>query len=80
MKDKIIAYWVDSYGVDSGWKSIEDYSANELIITSVGFKVYEDDKVLSLAQNYAAETENTPEQANGIMVIPKACIISATSF
>lgn len=74
MKEKLIIEWVDSYGVLPGWQEIGDYTACELVITSVGFKIYENDKVIALAHNYAEETDNTPEQANGIMVIPKVCI------
>jgi len=67
--------WNDSYGIDSGWKDISDYSAELLTITSWGKVIYEDKKVIALAHNYADETENTCKQANGIMVIPKVCII-----
>ena len=72
--------WKDSYGVDSGWKNISNYSANELIVISLGKIIYEDDKVIALAHNYAEETNNTCLQANGIMVIPKVCIVETTSF
>lgn len=76
----VLIIWQDSYGVLSGWQEISDYSAGELNIESVGFVIYENDKVIALAHNYAKETDNTPRQANGIMVIPKACIIKITSF
>jgi len=70
--------WLDSYGVQSGWQDISDYKANRLEITSVGKVIYEDNDVISLAHNFADETENTPMQANGIMTIPKVCIIQIT--
>ena len=76
----VIIIWNDSYGVTSGWQDIEEYSANELVIESYGKVIYEDDKVISLAHNYSNATEKTFKQANGIMVIPKACIESITSF
>ena len=76
MKGKeVIVKWHDSYGVDSGWRDISDYTANLLIITSWGKVIFEDKKTIALAHNYAPETDNTCMQANGIMVIPKACII-----
>lgn len=78
--NKVLIIWQDSYGVLSGWQDISDYSASELNIESLGFVIYENDKVIALAHNYAKETDNTPRQANGIMVIPKACIIKVTSF
>ena len=72
--------WSDSYGVSTGWEDISDYSANELIINSYGVIVYEDSNVIAVAHNYSKETEKTPKQANGIMVIPKACIKKITSY
>ena len=71
--------WEDSYGVESGWRDISNYSASVLTIKSVGKVIYENDKIISLAHNFADETDNTPMQANGIMVIPKACIVNVTS-
>lgn len=78
--DIVIVKWEDSYGVESGWRDISDYSADSLVINSVGKIIYEDNKVISLAHNFADETNNTPMQANGVMVIPKACIVEITSF
>jgi hypothetical protein len=79
MKDKIVTIkWQDSYGVETGWQDISEYKANLCIINSWGKVIYEDDKIISLAHNYADETENTCQQANGIMVIPKVCIIEIT--
>ena len=77
--DILMVEWEDSYGVESGWKDISDYSASVLIIRSIGKLIYEDDRVISLAHNFADETEHTPKQANGIMVIPKTCIRNVTS-
>ena len=71
--------WVDSYGVSSGWQAIDSYEAEELEVTSFGLVIYSNDKVLALAHNYARETALTPEQANGIIVIPK-CSIKAITF
>lgn len=71
---RVLVKWADSYGVEAGWKDLSDYSADELIIESLGFIIFENEKVIALAHNYSFETDNTPEQANGIMVIPKRCI------
>lgn len=77
---QVLIYWLDSYGVTTGWQDISNYKATELKIESLGIIIYEDEKVIALAHNYAEETELTPKQANGIMVIPKACILQITSF
>ena len=71
--------WEDSYGVEPGWQDISGYSASPLVIKSVGKVIYEDERIISLIHNFADETERTPKQANGIMVIPKACIRKVTS-
>lgn len=60
----LMVEWEDSYGVESGWQDISDYSASVLIIKSVGIVSYEDDSIISLAHNFADETEHTPKQAN----------------
>lgn len=72
--------WVDSYGALTGWQEVEGFAPELLEVTSHGTVVYEDDKVVSIAQNYAKETAYTPEQANGIMTIPKACILEITDL
>lgn len=72
--NNVCIVWTDSYGVTSGWQDISDYHAEKLLVESFGKVIYEDDKVISLAHNFAEETDNTIKQANGIMVIPKACI------
>lgn len=78
--NNVCIIWTDSYGVTSGWQDISGYHAEKLLVESFGKVIYEDDKVISLAHNFAEETDNTIKQANGIMVIPKACIEKITSF
>jgi len=77
MKTKYINYieWIDSFGCSSGWSEIQPIET-VLICMSVGFVVSENDKTISLANSVAYETEDTKEQANGIMTIPKVSIIS----
>lgn len=69
--------WIDSY-MDSGWREVGDFSAGKLEIQSLGKVIYEDENVVSLAHNFASETDYTPQQANGIMTIPKLCILEVT--
>lgn len=76
----VVIEWFDSYGATNGWVDIEDYSPQPLLCISFGMKVYENEKVVALAPNYAASTTYTPNQANGLMVIPKSCIQKTTSF
>lgn len=79
MNDIVCIKWLDSYGAESGWQRINDFTANKLEITSVGKIIYENEDVISIAGNFAEETDNTEAQANGIMTIPKACVTSISS-
>ncbi len=82
MKEGEFVYirWVDSYGVLSGWLDISEYNPQILIIESVGKIIKQTDDIVALAHNYSDVTENTPQQANGIMVIPRIAIKEVISF
>ncbi len=67
--------WLDSFGCTGKWEDIEDYKSQPLICKTIGFIVFEDNKVISIASNIAEETELTFNQANGIMSIPKVSIV-----
>lgn len=72
--DIVCLKWLDSYGALSGWMHLDDFKPNVLEITSIGKVIYEDDVIVSLAHNFADETDYTASQVNGIMTIPKTCI------
>lgn len=72
--DIVFVKWLDSYGTLSGWMHLDDFKPSVLEITSIGKVIYEDDVIVSLAHNFADETDYTASQVNGIMTIPKACI------
>ena len=72
--------WVDSYGVTPSWRDLDDFDAVLLRVRSYGVVIKDTPEIIVLAHNYAEETEYTPEQANGTMVIPKACVTDITSF
>lgn len=77
LKNKLVCIkWLDSYGVESGWQPVDDYTADRLVITSLGKVVLDNKDLVSIAGNFAEETANTAKQANGIMTIPKACIVA----
>ena len=46
MKDLIKIEWVDSYGATSRWNAVEDIKPIELNCISIGYNIYEDDKIL----------------------------------
>ena len=80
MKPLIRLTWLDSYGASSGWERLDDFTPSRLLVESVGFSVYEDDDLLCLAGSYAPESDRTAEQANGIISIPKCCIVSRSEL
>jgi len=67
--------WIDSFGCTSQWQSLEDYSPILPIMKTIGFIVYESKDLISLANSIGDDTEHTLEQANGIMNIPRKCIV-----
>jgi|ADurb_H2B_01_Slu_FD_contig_31_302287_length_416_multi_2_in_0_out_0_2 hypothetical protein len=79
MKEIRLIRWYDSYGVSAGWENLSDFHPNELLIESIGFVLYEDENIISLTGNYSCETDNTAEQANGIITIPKCCVQEMTT-
>lgn len=69
--------WLDSYGCTNRWQKIENIT-EKLICETVGFVISETDELISLANSIAYETDETVEQANGVMTIPKVSIIEET--
>ncbi len=67
--------WADSQGVTPGWLDLSDFEPTLPVMKSVGWVVHEDKKMLSLCGNIAAETKSTLFQGNGIITIPKKCIL-----
>lgn len=64
--------WIDSCASHSEWELLEDLDKVEPIyIYSYGVVIQEDDKVITIAQNYGSE----PNQACCFMTIPKGCIL-----
>lgn len=74
-KMKAHIQWIDS-GMESGWRDLSGgFKGSEIIVDSYGVVIYEDEKIVCLAHNYADETDNSSVQANGIMTIPKCSIL-----
>lgn len=72
--------WIDSCSGDCFWTLLEDFKPGVVTPTTYGFVVYEDDKIISIAQTYAPELNDIPEQINGVMTIPKCSIIEITEI
>jgi hypothetical protein len=66
--------WLDSYGCTNRWQLIEEIT-EKLVCETVGYVISETNELISLANSIAYETNETIEQANGVMTIPKVSII-----
>lgn len=73
--DILIIEWEDSFNPSSGWQELKEFEPSRTICISVGILIYETDTTIFIAGSYAKETANTVEQVNGVMSIPKVCII-----
>lgn len=66
--------WEDHYSLQ-GWSSIEEKikdAQRKYIVKSVGYRLYEDERVVALTQTYSEVSENAAET----MVILKSTIYS----
>jgi len=67
--------WIDSQS-DDGWQfDKEKGDILPFIVNTVGFKIYENKKLIRLALSYGANTDNTNQQFNGTIIIPKWSIL-----
>lgn len=75
--ERVLVEWVDAvsgYNNPSGWIDLNDFESPLGIVETYGVVVLEDKDVLCVAGSYSKENDYSPEQGNGIMTIPKACI------
>lgn len=71
--------WVDSAQLERGdWMTVEDAEryADDLEQTSVGYVVAETDVSLVLARSASRWVLDSVEKVEGVLCIPKACIVS----
>ena len=72
MKDIIEIQWVDAES-DDVWRDIAEHEASDLAkITTVGYLLSENEKIIRLAQNI----DETNNKTSMVMSIPKAWILS----
>lgn len=67
--------WVDSIQPTSSWTFIPEIETGTIKCTTVGFVIQCTKDTLTLAMSLGAEEGAEPNQANGIMSIPLACIL-----
>lgn len=73
--DITIIEWEDSFNPLSGWQHPNDFEPSRTVCLSVGIVIHETETTIFIAGSYAKETANTVEQVNGVMSIPKGCVI-----
>jgi hypothetical protein len=79
MRELTLLEWVDSLGCPQGWQLLEDTKAVFVRIQSVGWVIDETSEAITLAPHLGFIGEE-PNQAQGIMTIPKRCISSRTTL
>ena len=67
--------WEDSQAVATGWHYMEDLDFELPVMKSIGWVVKEDPTFVVLSANIGEETPTSRLQGNGIMLIPKRCIV-----
>lgn len=75
--ERVLVEWVDAvsgYNNPSGWIDLNDFESPLDIVETYGVVVLDDKDALCVAGSYSQENDYSPEQGNGIMTIPKACI------
>ena len=81
LKDKVVTVkWLDACCIRNGWQDLEDLTIDAYLVDSWGRVVYEDDKIIAVSSTYHKETEDTNNQINGGMIIPKGCIAEIIPF
>ena len=73
--DVILVEWFDAHDGPLAWVHTEEYEVEETLVQSVGFKVHEDDKYLTLATS-----DDGNKYIGGGIVIPKVNIVKKTKL
>jgi hypothetical protein len=72
--DLVFIEWEDSQGCPQGWQLFQDVSFVPVRIRSVGWALREDGDSITLVP-HVGRVEGEENQGQGIMTIPKRCII-----
>lgn len=77
----LLIEWLDSSQAE-GWLFIdEDEHVNDpLNCISVGWLIQESDEALSITSSLAEMVDGDPLQVNGILTIPKCCVLGRTEL
>jgi hypothetical protein len=73
-----IAYvrWIDSFGVSPGWGSLDPENCKPIYCESVGYVIFEDDEIVTVAPHRTLPHPSQPENHYcGDMTIPKVSIM-----
>lgn len=75
----VVIEWEDSQGCPQGWQLFEDVSFEPVTIRSVGWVLRENRGSVMLAP-HVGRVGGDENQGQGIMVIPKRCILNRTAI
>jgi len=71
----VIIEWLDSYTDDKSWHSLKDEIDSPAVCVSVGYLVWDKEKVKVIYPHIALEDDFSAESAKGGMVIPSLSIV-----
>ena len=73
----VLVEWVDSFGCSPSWEELPQKGSKVtcMVCRSLGWLVYEDDKVIVVAPHLSNEHDKCAVQACGEMTIPKVAVI-----
>ena len=77
LRQLVLVRWVDSTSPRMGWVNLRQWEGvGSLDCVSVGYLVAEDERSKTIAPHLAYPDDDEQCQANGIIVIPNAAIVS----
>ena len=75
----VLLEWEDSLGCARGWELFEERADSFVTIQSVGWILKETRTAFTLVP-HVGRTGGEPDQGQGIMVIPKRCVLKRTNI
>ena len=78
MKYLYLVKWRDAFGCGSDWTPLDEIEIADYIISTVGWKVTEDDNYIVIVPHLYETSGSVISQGCGEMTIPKSAIISTS--
>jgi hypothetical protein len=77
--DIVLVVWEDSLGCPQGWQRFEECEPSTVTIRSVGWILRETEEAITLCP-HIGKVDGEENQGQGIMTIPKRCVLTRTAI